>query len=88
MIDETNFRVLLANSMTLKEGGKKVYYVSKSRLVSLINWVHVAGTYAPFVFYGFLTILCGQLLHKMFILEFDVREFITSEVYTIEMLVN
>lgn len=68
-----------------EEGGKKVYYVSKSRLVSLINWVHVAGTYAPFIFYGLLTLLCGQLLHKMYELGFDIREFISSEVYTIEM---
>ena len=42
-------------------------------------------TYAPFIFYGLLTLLCGQLLHKMYELGFDIREFISSEVYTIEM---
>jgi hypothetical protein len=47
--------------------------VSKSRLVSLISWVQVFRIYLPFVWFGILSILVGQVLFIIYEHRFDLQ---------------
>jgi 3-ketoacyl-CoA synthase len=73
------------NDFTEDEGGKKRYYVSKSRISNLISLVHVAGTYMPFVVYALMILLTGQVGFRMYELGFDLSHFYQAEVLEIEM---
>jgi hypothetical protein len=57
------------NDFTESEDGKKVYNVSKSRLLSLIDWMHVVGSYFPLLWaagtmYCIYRVLLSILLHR------------------------
>lgn len=55
------------------ENGKKIYNVSKSRLMSLVNWVLVFKLFVPilwFIVVGVLVIQVGVLLYNM---QFDLQ---------------
>lgn len=73
------------NDFVEGEGGKKTYYVSKSRLVGLISLMHVAAIYIPFVLYGMLALLCGQVAYKLHEMGFDLRNFYQQEIIELEV---
>jgi hypothetical protein len=55
------------------DNGKKIYNVSKSRLMSLVNWVLVFKLFIPILWYvvvGVLVIQVGKVLIDM---KFDVQ---------------
>lgn len=62
--------------------GIKVYNVSKSRLVSLINWVHVFGTYLPLLWFFIVGILFFQILSVLYANRFDLQQFYNDEIST------
>ena len=47
--------------------------MSKSRLVSLIDWVTVVRRYVPLVWYALLAVLVGQISIVLFEHRFDVK---------------
>lgn len=68
-----------------QEDGKKIYNVSKSRLVSLINWVHVFRLFLPLVWYMVVGIISVQIFRIMYELRFDLKAFYLNEISTIEL---
>ena len=54
------------NDVVEDEGGKKIYYVSKSRLVGLINWVHVVGVYLPLLWFFVISVLGLQIAFSLY----------------------
>ena len=58
----------------------KIYNVSKSRLVRLINWVHVFGTYLPIVWFMIVGALICQILIVLYDLRFDLQKFFMNEI--------
>jgi predicted naringenin-chalcone synthase len=73
------------NDFVEGEGGKKTYYVSKSRLVGLISLMHVAAIYIPFVLYGLLVLLCCQVVYKMHEMGFNLRAFYQLGIIELEL---
>jgi len=67
------------NDFTETEG-KKIYNVSKSRLVSLINWVHVFGTYLPILWFVLVAVLCVQISVVLFEHKGDLQKFYLNEI--------
>ena len=65
--------------------GKKLYNVSKSRLVSLINWVHVLGTYLSIVWFIVVGIILVQVLKVLYELRFDLKAFYFNEISVFEL---
>jgi len=65
--------------------GKKIYNVSKSRLVSLINWVHVAGAYLPYLWFAVVGVLTVQMLRVMYELRFNLAAFYNNEISEISL---
>ncbi len=68
-----------------EKDGKKIYNVSKSRLVSLINWVHVIGTYLPFAFIAIVSVLVVQVFFTLYEHRFDLTKFYFNEISTLEL---
>jgi hypothetical protein len=60
--------------------GKKIYNVSKSRLESLINWVHVFGTYLSIVWFIVVGILLLQVFSLLYELRFNLKQFYFNEI--------
>lgn len=48
------------------EEGKKEFNVSKSRIIGLINWAHVAKLYLPFVLILVVIVLIVQIIEKIY----------------------
>lgn len=65
--------------------GKKVYNVSKSRLISLISWVHVFGVYLPIVWFALVGIIALQIGSVMYDLRFDLKAFWLNEINVFEL---
>ena len=65
--------------------GIKVYNVSKSRLVSLINWVHVFGTYLPIIWFLIVGILVFQVISILYDNRFDLQKFYNDEISTFSL---
>ena len=53
------------NDFTEDEKGKKIYNVSKSRLVGLINWVHVVSVYLPLAWVVIIAWLGWQIVNNL-----------------------
>jgi len=68
-----------------EDEGKKFYNVSRSRLVSLINWVHVAGTYLPYIWFAVVGVLVVQMLRVMYELRFNLVAFYNNEISEISL---
>lgn len=60
--------------------GEKIYNVSKSRLVGLINWFLVFRTYLPWVWFLVVGVLITQVTMVLYDLRFDLTAFIKNEV--------
>eukprot|EP00428_Durinskia_dybowskii_P064343 CAMPEP_0170377026 /NCGR_PEP_ID=MMETSP0117_2-20130122/12047_1 /TAXON_ID=400756 /ORGANISM="Durinskia baltica, Strain CSIRO CS-38" /LENGTH=545 /DNA_ID=CAMNT_0010632285 /DNA_START=123 /DNA_END=1760 /DNA_ORIENTATION=- len=69
----------------MDEGGKKVYQVSKSRLVSLIDWVTVIRRYVPILWYALLTVLMGQIVAVLFAHRLDFKELLVNDMTIVEV---
>ena len=63
-----------------EEEGKKIYHVSKSRLVSLISWVHVFGVYLPLMWCVIVGMLAMQVLKVLYEHRFDLKAFYLNEI--------
>lgn len=46
---------------------------SKSRVLGIINWLHVFRIYVPFIGFIALGVLVVQLLHTLYTLRFDLQ---------------
>jgi predicted naringenin-chalcone synthase len=66
--------------------GKKIYNVSKSRLVSLINWVLVFRLYLPILWYIVVGILLAQVGKALIDIKFDFRAFYVQEMALIQSM--
>lgn len=73
------------NDFTEEEDGKKLYNVSKSRLVGLINWVHVFGTYLPIAWFLVVGVLIVQVLFVMYEHRYDVKAIWLNEISSISL---
>lgn len=73
------------NDFTETKEGKKIYNVSKSRLVRLINWVYVAKLYLPVVLIALVLALIGFILKDMHSHGFDVHAFFDNEIHVLQM---
>lgn len=73
------------NDFTETSEGKKVYHVSKSRLIRLINWFQVLKAYAPFVSILLVSIVVVQILYLLYHHRFDFQAFFTNEIAVIEL---
>lgn len=67
------------------EDGKPEFHVSKSRVLTLINWVHVFKLYLPFVFLGIIIIIAYQVGHSLMAYGLDFGKFWSSEVLTLQL---
>lgn len=70
---------------TEEEDGEKVYHVSKSRLMSLVDWFQVVSTYLPLICYMLGAVLIGQLLYSLYENRFDLDKFMTNEILSFEI---
>lgn len=70
------------NDFTETTEGKKIYNVSKSRLMSLVNWMHVFWTYVPLLWFPVVLTLVVQILSLLYRHGFDVHALYSSEVVT------
>jgi hypothetical protein len=63
-----------STSSEMSEAGedKNIYMVPKSRFIKFINWVHVAGTYLPFLFILVVAALIVHLLISLHLQSFDL----------------
>ena len=61
--------------------GKKVYNVSKSRLVSLISWVQVFRIYLPVIWFLIIGVLAAQVLKTFYDHRFDFQVSYLVETY-------
>ncbi len=66
--------------LTSTESGQKIYNVSRSRLLGLINWVHVFGTYLPIAWFIVMGVLICQVTTVLYELRFDLTKFWLNEV--------
>mgnify|MGYP000365576397 CR=1 FL=1 len=73
-------RVSSDADFAISPDGEKIYNVSKSRLVGLINWFHVLGTYLPWVWFIVVGVLISQLGVQLYALRFDLVAFLRNEV--------
>lgn len=64
--------------------GKKEFSVSKSRIVGLINWVHVTKLYLPFVWVAVMCVLAYQVFGKLSSHGFDLNAFWSTEVLVVQ----
>lgn len=65
--------------------GKKIYNVSKSRLISLVSWVHVLSTYLPILWYVVMGVLLFQLTNTFIDMKFNFDTFYRREILTIDL---
>ena len=65
--------------------GQKIYNVSKSRLMGLVNWIHVFGTYLPHVWFIVVGVLLFQVFMILYDMKFDLQQFYTAEVATLNL---
>mmetsp|Transcript_33325 Transcript_33325/g.31789 ORF Transcript_33325/g.31789 Transcript_33325/m.31789 type:complete len:537 (+) Transcript_33325:76-1686(+) len=65
--------------------GKKIYNVSKSRLLSLVDWVSVIGVYLPILWFIVVGILSVQIVRTLYDHRFDFSSMISSEINVIEL---
>ena len=56
-----------------EEDGKKIYNVSRSRLMGLVNWVHVFWLYLPWLLYSVVFIFAVQIFRVLYSLRFDLQ---------------
>eukprot|EP01035_Chromulina_nebulosa_P019428 gene19428-25306_t len=68
-----------------EKDGKKIYNVSRSRLIGLINWVHVFRTYLPIVWFLVVGILIVQILTTLINSGFNLQSFYASEISVIDL---
>jgi hypothetical protein len=59
------------NDFTETNEGKKIYNVSKSRLMGLINWVQVFRAYLPFISIGLLFAGFVHIFYLFYFHRFD-----------------
>lgn len=67
------------NDFVEDEKGEKIYNVSKSRLVGLINWVHVIGVYLPVVWFLVITLLGVQIAYSLYAVSGDLTAFYLNQ---------
>ena len=61
----TMSRVMSESDMSANEGvNHRDYTVKRSKLIGLINWSHVIGTFAPHAFILALAASAGQLIYN------------------------
>jgi len=65
--------------------GKKVYNVSKSRLISLVSWAQVVGVYLPVLWFIVVGVILLQLVAVMYDLRFDLQAFFLNEIAVFEL---
>eukprot|EP01038_Epipyxis_sp_PR26KG_P007104 gene7104-9693_t len=65
--------------------GKKIYNVSKSRLMSLVNWMLVFRTYLPIVWFGVIAVLVVQIGISLYEQRFDVQQFCANEMSIVQL---
>ncbi len=77
-MSSNNNKFLRSDSLTSESSdtqenasGKKEFTVSKSRIIGLINWVHVAKLYLPFALAAVVLVLIYQISHKLHLYGFD-----------------
>lgn len=68
-----NVRVYSNSELTVHFSEHYFCQVSKSRLVSLINWVHVIGCYLPYVWFVVVGILVVQVFKVLYDHRFDFQ---------------
>mmetsp|Transcript_1740 Transcript_1740/g.2958 ORF Transcript_1740/g.2958 Transcript_1740/m.2958 type:complete len:532 (-) Transcript_1740:479-2074(-) len=68
-----------------EEGGKQVYNVSKSRLMSLIDWMTVFRRYIPLLWYVLFAVLVWQISYILFENRFDLKDFYFNEMAILEL---
>jgi hypothetical protein len=59
--------------------------VSKSRLLSLVDWMSVLGVYLPILWFVVVGILSVQVVRTLYDHRFDVSAFLSSEISVIEL---
>ena len=67
------------NDFVEDEGGKKIYNVSKSRLVGLINWVHVVGVYLPLLCVVIIGFLGVQIAYSLYGVNDELKSLIYNQ---------
>jgi len=72
------------NDFTETKEGEKIYNVSKSRLMSLINWVHVFRTYLPLLWYFVIGVLLVQIFILLYTHRFDIKSLYAVEIAVFE----
>ena len=55
------------------------------RLMGLVNWIHVFGTYLPILWFFVVGILMFQLSSILYEMRFDLQQFYNSEVATLSL---
>eukprot|EP01041_Mallomonas_annulata_P011032 gene11032-23057_t len=65
--------------------GKKIYNVSKSRLISLVSMVQVLGVYLPVLWYFVVGVIVLQVGAVMYDLRFDLQAFLLNELSVFEL---
>jgi len=65
--------------------GKQEFNVSKSRVMGLINWVHVLKLYLPFVLLLIIVVISYQVGVKLVGYGLDVNKFWSSEVLMLQL---
>lgn len=73
------------NDFTETSEGEKIYHVSKSRLIGLINVIHVLRIYLPIVWFILLGILVVQITMALHNSGFDLGTFYSQEVAVFEL---
>mmetsp|Transcript_4323 Transcript_4323/g.9689 ORF Transcript_4323/g.9689 Transcript_4323/m.9689 type:complete len:532 (+) Transcript_4323:133-1728(+) len=68
-----------------EEDGKKVYNVSKSRLLGLVDWVTVIMRYLPILWYILMAVLVSQVGSSLWGYRFDLQAFYSREMEIIEL---
>ena len=53
--------------------GKKIYHVSKSRLINLVSWVQVLRTYLPVVWFVIIGVSAAQVFKAFYDHRFDFQ---------------
>lgn len=74
-----------ADFFTDEKSGEKIYNVSKSRLVSLIDVVSVVKRYFPIARYILATLIFGDIIYILYKNGFDFPHVLTNEVFNISL---
>jgi hypothetical protein len=61
------------------------YQASRSRVIRLINWYHVARLYLPMLWYLIIAVLLIQIASLLHSHSFDFKSFWSTEVVTLEL---